>query len=329
MLRKGALESGLGEIMLTVLVAAVISGAMFGPLGAKVGEGFREAEKFTDITTTVEVENPEVFGSLSKYVFFRAWGCSNVESESFSGLTSTSLTNTGQMPCASAGGTLAAGGRNLYTDTGGDMEGKFGRIDFVINDTFTLNTGEGFGPDDKAAVLAGVSTGEGTNEGRKTGYSDWIWGGCTAYDPVVSDSYMSNHAYDDDPPHSYFTLFFKNGGGGSRVTRHGNGITLEDRESRDNDPDPIYCNEWNDGPWLTKPVEETGFPGGSFEDRAESYSTSGSDYVNVRLCEGDQGYIEVRKGYPNTEGESTGSVASNNNNDLYGMIQITNMNESC
>lgn len=319
MLRKGALESGLGEIILTVLVAAVISGAMFGPLGAKIGEGFKEAEQFTDLTTQVTVSDSETLGDLAQYSFWRAWSCDKVGEETFQGLVSTNLTEDGRLPCAGAGGTAASSVQNFYSNTGNDMEGKYSRVNFVINETITLKTGEGFGPDDgKSASLLGVSTG---TEYDKAGYSDWVWGDCTAYDAGVSDGYMRGEDWESQgPPYSYFTLFFKNGGAGDRIQRHGDGATIEDRYASGGENDPLYCNEYNDGPWLTKPSSKTGNP--------KDYDSTGDSYVEVKLCPGDKGYVETRKANPTTTGESTGSIGSNNNDELYGMIQITQMNGS-
>lgn len=322
MLRKGALESGLGEIILTVLVAAVISGAMFGPLGAKVGEGFQEAEQFTDITTQVTVSDSDTLGDLAQYSFWRAWGCDKVEGESFPGLTSTNLTENGQLPCAGAGGTAASSIQNLYSDTGNDMEGKYSRVNFVVNETITLKTGEGFGPDNgKSAALLGVSTGEGTG---KAGFSDYVRGSCAAYDPGVwrdwGDSWESK-----GPPFSFQTLFFKNGGGSERILRHGDGHTIEDLYSDRNQPIGLYCHPLpTQGKRLTKPVENTGFP----NENPNTNDDVGEDYVEVKLCPGDKGYVETRKGYPTSTGESTGNPGSTNNNNLYGMIQITQMNGS-
>lgn len=317
MLRKGALESGLGEIILTVLVAAVISGAMFGPLGAKVGEGFKEAEKFTDVTTQVTVSDSDTLGDLAQYSFWRAWGCDKVSGETFRGLRSTSLTDDGQVPCAGAGGTVAADINNLYANTGNDMEGKYSRVNFVINDTITLKTGKGFGPEGKSATLLGVSTGD---EFDKSGYSDWIWSGCTKYQPGVNYDW-GNSWESKGPPYSFFTLFFKNGGGSDRIQREGSGKTIEHRYSDNGNNDPIYCDEWNDGPWLTKPSSNTGNP--------KDHEDAGDSYVRVKLCPGDKGYIETRKGYPNIAGEYGRRTATVNNGNLYGMIQITQMNSSC
>ncbi|MFB6199326.1 MAG: hypothetical protein ABEJ83_00480 [Candidatus Nanohaloarchaea archaeon] len=315
MLRKGALESGLGEILLTVLVAAVISGAMFGPLGAKVGQGFKEAEKFTDVTTTVTVDDKETLGDLSQYVFWRAWGCDKVSSETFEGLSDTSLGS--NPPCAGAGGTLVSDINNLYANTGNDMEGKFSRVNFVINDTITLKTGLGFGTDGKSATLLGVSTGDRVG---KSGYSDWIWSGCTKYQPGVNDDW-GNSWESKGPPYSFYTLFFKNGGGSERIQKIGSGKTIEDRYDDNGYNDPIYCDEWNDGPWLTKPSSNTGNP--------KDHEDTGGNYVKVKLCPGDKGYIETRKGYPNIAGEYGRRTATVNNGNLYGMIQITSMNQSC
>ena len=320
MLRKGALESGLGEIILTVLVAAVISGAMFGPLGAKIGEGFQEAEQFTDLTTQVTVSDSETLGELAQYSFWRAWGCDKVEGETFPGLKSTNLTEDGQLPCAGAGGTAASSVQNLYSNTGNDMEGKYSRVNFVVNETIILKTGEGFGPDDgKSASLLGVSTGDRFD---RAGYSDWIWTGCTSYSSGVWRDW--GNSWDSDgkgPPFSFFTLFFKNGGGTERIQRYGNGATIEDRYESGGTNDPLYCDEYNDGPWLTKPSSKTGNP--------KDYDSTGDNYVEVKLCPGDKGYVETRKAYPGNTGETSGSIGSDNNDNLYGMIQITQMNSSC
>ena len=321
MLRKGALESGLGEIILTVLVAAVISGAMFGPLGSRIGEGFQEAEQFTDLTTQVTVSDSETLGDLAQYSFYRAWNCDKVEETTFKGLTSTNITDTGQLPCAGAGGTTASSVQNLYSNTGNDMEGKYSRVNFVVNETVTLKTGQGFGPDDgKSAMLLGISTGDRFD---KAGYSDWVWGGCNAYDAGVSDGYMRGEDWESQgPPYSYHTLFFKNGGGSDRIQKYGEGATIEDRYDSGGQNDPLYCNEWNEvGSWLSKPSSKTGNP--------KDYDSVGDSYVEIKLCPGDKGYVETRKGNPTTTGESTGSIGSNNNDELYGMIQITQMNSSC
>ncbi|MFB6193002.1 MAG: hypothetical protein ABEK00_02025 [Candidatus Nanohaloarchaea archaeon] len=312
---KGALESGLGEIILTVLIAAVISGAMFGPLGAKIGQGFKEAEKFTDVKTKVTVDDKETLGDLSQYVFWRAWGCEHVSSETFQGLADTSL---GANPsCAGVAGTVAADINNLYANSGNDMEGKFSRVNFVINDTITLKTGLGFGPDGKSATLLGVSTGD---RFGKSGYSDWIWSGCTKYQPGVGDSWGGSWE-SKGPPYSFFTLFFKNGGGSERIQSIGTGKTIEERYADKGNNDPLYCDEWNDGPWLTKPSSHTGNP--------KDHEETGGNFIKVKLCPGDKGYIETRKGYPNIAGEYGRRTATVNNGNLYGMIQITSMNSSC
>ncbi|WEL23901.1 hypothetical protein [Candidatus Nanohalovita haloferacivicina] len=337
MLRKGALEAGLGEIMLTVLVAAVISGAMFGPLGAKVGEGFREAERFTNVNTTVVVDDKETFGELLKYNYWRAWSCDDIEGETFSDLRSTSLTDDGAVPCAGAGSTLAKGAQELYSSSGNDMEGKYGRIKFKINSSispFRLKTGLAFGSN-SAATLAGVSTGDGPN--GKAGYSDWLFGpGCADWKPVVGDGYASQAVTQNGQkiinkkPYSFFTLFFKNGGGSSRVNTEGGGRTIEQRYQDGGENDGLYCDEYNDGPWLTKPGEENGFP----KDE-NSVTNNGQDhYVEVLICPGDEGYIETRKGSPHNAGEASGDMlgvlsTGDNEDNLYGMIQITDMNSSC
>ena len=332
MLRKGALESGLGEIILTVLVAAVISGAMFGPLGSRIGEGFQEAEQFTDLTTQVTVSDSETLGDLAQYSFYRAWNCDKVEETTFKGLTSTNITDTGQLPCAGAGGTTASSVQNLYSNTGNDMEGKYSRVNFVVNETVTLKTGQGFGPDDgKSAVLLGVSTGEGTG---KAGYSDYVRGSCSAYDPGVWRDWGGSWE-EKGPPYSFQTLFFKNGGGTDRIVKHGNGATIEDIYSDRDKPKGLYCLPLpTQGSRLTKPVPETGFPDYSESLVTQSssgvnYDSTGGNSVEVKLCPGDKGYVETRKGYPTSTGESTGNIGSTNNNNLYGMIQITQMNSSC
>lgn len=333
MLRKGALEAGLGEIMLTVLVAAVISGAMFGPLGAKVGEGFKEAERFTNVNTTVVVDDKETLGELLKYNYWRAWNCEDIESETFNELKSTSLTDDGAVPCAGAGSTLAKGVSDIWKgNTGQDMEGKYGRIKFEINSSiqpFTVKTGEAFGPSN-AATIAAVSTGDGAS--GNAGYNDWLFGsGCWNWQPLVSDNYKWGF-WDDKQkiiagePESFFSLFFKNGGGSSRINKQGNGVTIEDRYQSHGQNDGLYCKEYNDPFYLTSPHENTGYP--------KDESKVGNDYVEITLCPGDKGYIETRKHSPHNAGEAEGDffgVANPNDNgdNLYGMIQITDMNSSC
>lgn len=326
MLRKGALESGLGEIILTVLVAAVISGAMFGPLGAKMGEGFKEAEKFTQVNTTVVVDDKETFGDLLKYEYARAWHCDKVDSETFPGLASTSLG--ANPPCAGAGGTLVKGVSELYDSTGQDMEGKFGRVNFKINESFILRTGEAFGPSEVETTLLGVSTGRLT----RAGYEDWIRTNCDDYHPGVNDGFRRSGKLTDDTqylmkgkPESFFTLFFTGGEGTDRVVRSG-GNTIEDR-SEEWGISHLYCDSAaaGKGSWLTKPGDDVGEP----KDPAE-----GESYVSSKLCKGDKGYIEVRKHLPQNEGEASGGWLgsanfADNNDNLYGMIQITDKNSSC
>lgn len=311
MLRKGALESGLGEILLTVLVAAVISGALFGPLGSQIGEGFQEAEQFTDITTEITVSNSETLGEAAQYSFWRAWGCDKVQGESFPGLKSTNLTEDGQMPCAGAGGTIAAGAQNLWTNTGNDMEGKYSRINFVVNETIILETGNAFGPDGKDAVLLGASTGD----GDRTGYSDWVKGGCLGY-RYVNPSWIGN--WDYGPPYSFYSVFFKNGGGSDRITRHSSqdtqAMTFEDMINDGKFSNGLYCDPIT-GERLAGLQEEVGFTG------SDASTTRGEQYLTIKLCPGDKGYVEARKGNPTNPGEATG-------NNLYGMIQITQMNGS-
>lgn len=326
MLRKGALESGLGEILLTVLVAAVISGAMFGPLGAQIGEGFQEAQQFTQVTTEVTVSDSETLGELGQYVFWRAWGCDKVEDETFSGLTSTNLTENGRLPCAGAGSTVAKGLTDpLKGGTGNDMEGKYSRVNFVINETITIKTGDGLGPDDKSSILLGVSTGEGTD---KAGYSDWVRGGCWGYDPGVGDVWV-NSWENRGPPYSFHSLFFKNGGGEDRIQRYGDGETYEDMWTG-GQHQGLFCRPKPgiDDPRLAAPDKNTGFQNGDGAD----YEAPEDNYVSIKLCPGDKGYVETRKGNPTSTGEDSGSLTgglAQNNGNLFGMIQITDMNSSC
>lgn len=351
MLRKGALESGLGEIILTVLTASVIAGVMFGPLGAKMGEGFEEAQDFTNVADEVVIDNSDEFGELAHYVFWRAWNCDELESWTFQTdkLKDTGyVEDNGQGLCAGASSTISRGFKEIITgESGQDMEGKYGRVEFEINESFTLDTGRGFGVGGgtdygDSAVLLGVATGYSevygvnvNNEYGKQEYSTWIAGGCTRY--LDADD-MRDHAQDpsDDgegPPYSAYTFFFENGPSDDRVTRINNGETFDDRyhdlKSRVLGSEYLYCSRTaTTTPALAAPLKRHGF------DRAisgEHTSPHSYGHVEVQLCKGDKGYIETRKKKPTISGEAGNNLAIGqiNNDNLYGVIQITDKGPDC
>ncbi len=323
MLSKGQAHN-LGNIIATILVAAVIATVLLGPLYAKIAEGFGEAQKFTNVAGEIKIDNPEEMAAAMRYVWDRSLSCDKVDGKAYPSLAATSLGS--NPPCAGTTGTLAAGLENLIGNTGGDMEGEFGMIKFKINDSFTMNTGMYYGQgggshnpgggdwddSEKSAILTA---------GAGNPFSEYIAGGCWGY-------FSEAQAHSD--AHSVFSLHFLETGASSRITSQGAGWTI-DNAIGPASYDKSFCSSLDPGDALLQVKNKMGAATNLFDHYGAPHDCPGgvgcaSGHLDIQFCEGDEGVMQSNKGNPTNSGEHTGALGGG---EVFPFIEIEETGPSC
>ena len=301
------MSAALGILVLGLAVGIASPG---GTMFESIAEGLGLVDKQVGSTITIsgsEEEAKKTFSDAAKYVYHRAsdGGCSTggpVDLQNlaggYPGLEDTYLGT--KPPCAGMEGSLARGASNLYADNGNDMEGVFSRIEFEIAE------------DDETGPIT-FSSSDNSDDlwlernfyaASRDGFYEQISDSCTStilatllnLDPRGSEiKYFGTG--------SMYSFFFKSADSNRRAS-----IWMEDKQLDDG----IYCGvDIDDGDLFQKsPV------GNQFSD----------EDVDILLCPGDEGYIQMNKGDAEGDGPKNKAEAGQNvigRSTYYPFIQIT------
>lgn len=321
--RKGVIEST-SHIILLVLVGGILAATLGGPMYQTIQEGFEILDRYTGVDEYQDINNPDQLADFAHYAWDRAHSCDQVQrtlqDRGYPALSDTDYTS--KPACSGAPGTLAADiTSNLVGDTGNDMEGRYSRIKFEIQQEIRLKSYE----ERYGTYSSWESNGNRpflfkTVSQYEKGYSDWVWEDCTnrlADKPLGKDQGTNQHAWPIvfDVDQSDLDL-------DRRFRFQGSAMSWrEAEEGSDNGPPSIrpFCEEI--------PGDE---PGYMIADSRVRTWDGRQGRTEVILCPGDKGYIQVNKGFASTDGEFTEYDWDANLHPVqyFPYIQITSVNQS-
>lgn len=308
-------EAILGILVLALAVGMIATGGTFFN---SIAEGLGLVDK--QVGSQITVKDKETLSDAAKYAYDRASndGCKkggavdqqNAQ-EGYPGLKDTYL---GQKPpCAGLEGGPTFEDKNLAGyDTGNDMEGVFSRVEFKISE-------------DREGPIILTQNGKWLEDNliaaSDEGFYQRISNKC---DPNAVKSFtnkVGSFMYGFINPAkvieadyigtgSKFIVYFENP---EDVNKRAS-FRLEDRLQ-----DTVYCSGWGQSVAFT-----------SFEigDSPVIRAVEDTGELEVRLCPGDEGYIQVNKGDPNNDGEAGEEFTGDTEKFAY--IQIKRVKqESC
>lgn len=271
-------------ILYSAVVLIILTVVTGGALGDAIKEGLGLAKKKTDFR--IDVSEKDMLSNASQFVYHRASndGCledgkkptvpkqnkgklSNVE-----GYPELADTYLGQKPSCSATGATIIGGekKDIVYETGGDMEGAYSRVSFEI---------KGEGP----IVLR--SSGDTWLEKHllavsKNSLEESLISECSKdFLESIADAFLSSFGGDTEARHvgtgNYFVGYFVPD-------------DVDDRAEpwlRDELNKGVYCRKWD--PEKSGDVTVVASPvGKKFDSKPQE----------LKLCPGDEGYIQMNKG---------------------------------
>ncbi len=292
-----------GAMALAAIVTAFTQGA-FGQALTEGGGSFEEMSRA--LSGKILVEDEETLAAAARYSYDKAVECSRVAGENDAGgYPALSETVLGSQPsCNGFEASTAARGLGSLTGPGNDMEGEASRIDFEITseEPIILKTGETYGSasPDKGSLfyLAGVSESE--------NFYNIVTDSCGNYN---DDTGIRGNLPSDMSANIFYFLGFEDGGG-ERTQVMGDAVTIDQLMEEEGHTN-LYCV--GGGQMLAKSIDKT--------------RSGASSFVRVKLCKGDEGYIQVNKKKPTMEGDASQPIGGAQN--LYPYIQITKLSDEC
>lgn len=282
---KGSLEMSMGRFLFVIMAGVVVIRVMTGPVGGEINQGLDNAERLAGSSGKISVENAEMLADLARYSRDRAQGCDKVKESTYEHLSDTDYTK--NPPCAGLPGTPAANLGNVLPgqDTGDDMEGQWSRIDFNITEPVILKSGEryGSGPESEQFRFLEVS---------KQGYGEYISkNNCQTITGFTAKWLGTDRS---------FNIFFKaDADMNVRTSVRGDGKRMW--ELQGSGPSYIYCPATDTDTCSGSACTPTRSPR-IMVSKQEGYPSYKNVWENgkvrVKLCPGDEGYVQVNKGSP-------------------------------
>jgi hypothetical protein len=332
---------GFGIEKMAALFGVLIAGAFMigivaGPMMAAAESGQDDLNNMLNQNRTVTIEHRNNLADAANYVWDRAHGCEKVrnmyDNDGYPGLAGTPYTR--YPPCvdstrvsemAAAGiaidGIASAAGFEGIGDHvsdvlqgGQDMEGRYGRIYFQVENEIELGTFRNYGTPEAEPMFYALAP---TKD--------------TTYHDLVDVSNCGDRLVDmSEGTEGFLVAFNGNTGadGEDRVTGIGSQTTFVD----DNEVQDEIGNRWlvSSSPYCKEKVVVQAYLS---HGQIREYFNGNSRRQGIKLCPGDRGYIQVTKNVPSNFGEADsplddrGAAGAVWKNSYHPFIQITHIEE--